>query len=78
MEVKSRCSLLGCGRTKLRSSGSHRVVWVGTAGAQDQPLFVSNVASHGSGGEKANVLSPPLINLGMGFVPSLWLSWWNK
>jgi hypothetical protein len=78
MEVKFRCSYLGCERTGLPSSGFYHAGWVDTVGARDQPLFVSNVASHGSGGEKTDVHSPPLINPGVGFESSLWLSWWHK
>jgi hypothetical protein len=74
MEVKSRCSFLGFRRTGQLSLGSHRARWVDAAGAWDQPLFVPNVASHGSDGEKTYVLSLPLINPGVGFEPSLWLS----
>jgi hypothetical protein len=51
MEVKSICSFLGCGRTGLLSSGSHRVRWVDVAGAQDRPLFMFNGTSRGSGDE---------------------------
>jgi hypothetical protein len=57
MEVKSRCFFLGCECTGLLSSGSHHAEWVDAAGAQDRPLFVSNVVSHGSGGKKADVHS---------------------
>jgi hypothetical protein len=78
MEVKSRCSFLGCGCTGLLSLGSHHVEWVDAAGARDHPLFMSNGTSHGSGSEKADVFSPPLINPGASFEPSLWLSWWHK
>jgi hypothetical protein len=78
MEVKSRCSILGCARTGLLSSGSHRDGWVDVAGARDRPLFMSKGTSHGSGYEQANVLSPPLNNSGTGFEPLLSLSWWHK
>jgi hypothetical protein len=78
MEVKSRHSLMSCGCTELLSSGSHRTGWVDIAGGQDRPLLLSNAVSHDSGSEKADVLSPPLINPGAGFEPSLWLSWWHK
>jgi hypothetical protein len=62
MEVKSRCSFLGYGRTELLSSVSHCAGWVDAVGAQDRPLFMLNVVSHGSSSEKADVLSPPLNN----------------
>jgi hypothetical protein len=78
MEVKSRCSFLGYGRTGLLSSGAHHTRWVDTAGARDRLLFVLNLVSHGSGGEKADVLSLPHINPGAGFKPSLWFSRWHK
>jgi hypothetical protein len=78
MLVKSRRSFLGCGHIRLLSSGSHHARWVDAAGAQDRPLLMSNVASHGSGGEKADVHSLPHINSGVGFKLSLWLSWWHK
>jgi hypothetical protein len=71
MEVKSRCSFLGYGRIELLSSGSHYAGWVDTTSAQDRPLFMLNVVSHGSSGEKADVLSPPLINTNVGFEQSL-------
>jgi hypothetical protein len=78
MMVKSRRSFLGCGCTGMLSSGSHRAGWVDAVDAWDWPLFVSNGTSHSSGGKKANVFSPPLINLGTCFEPSLWLSCWHK
>jgi hypothetical protein len=68
MEVKSKCSFQGCGRTGLLFG------WVDATGALDRPLFMSNVALYDSGGEKANVHSPPLINPDVSFKPSLWLS----
>jgi hypothetical protein len=66
------------GTPSYSSLGSHRAGWVDVAGARDRHLFVSNVASHGSGGKKADVLSSPLINPCAGFEPSIWLSWWHK
>jgi hypothetical protein len=71
MEVKTRCSFWGCGHTEWLSSASHRAGWVDAADARDQPLFVVSGTSHGLGGEKADVLSPPLINPGAGFKPPL-------
>jgi hypothetical protein len=43
-------------------------------GALDQPLFVESWALYGSGGEKVDALSTPLINSGAGSEPSLRLS----
>jgi hypothetical protein len=39
---------------------------------------MSNVASHGSGGEEVDVFSPSLINPGADLELSLWLSWSHK
>jgi hypothetical protein len=74
MEVKTRHSFQCCGRTRWLSSASHRARWVDATDAKDPPLFVVSGTSHDLSGKKANVLSPPLINLGVGFEPPLRLS----
>jgi hypothetical protein len=53
---------------------SHHARWVGVIGVWDQPLFMVSGTLHGLGSEKADTLSTPPINLGMGFESSLWLS----
>jgi hypothetical protein len=46
----------------------------GVIGVWDQPSSVVNGTLQGSGGKKANALSAPLINLGIGSEQSLQLS----
>jgi hypothetical protein len=74
MEVRTIRSFQGCECTRLLSLASHHIGWVDVAGAWDRPLFVASGMSYCSGGEKADVLSPPFINIGIGFEPSLQLS----
>jgi hypothetical protein len=74
MEVRTIRSFQGCERPRLLSSASHCIGWVDVAGAWDRPLFMASGMSYCSGGEKVDVLSPPFINLGVGFEPSLQLS----
>jgi hypothetical protein len=71
MEVKTKHSFWGCGCIERLSSASHRAGWADAADAQDPPLFLVSGTSHVLGGEKADVLSPPLINPGAGFKPSV-------
>jgi hypothetical protein len=66
MEVKTNHSFRRCGSAGRLSLASHRTGWVEAADAYP-PMFVVSGMSHGLGGEKADVLSPLLINPGAGF-----------
>jgi hypothetical protein len=72
--MKTTRSFQSCECNRSPSFVPQRAGWVGVTGALDQPLFMESWALYGSGGKKADALSMPLINQGMGYEPSLQLS----
>jgi hypothetical protein len=67
-------SFQSCEHDGLPSLVPHHAGWVSVTSMRDQPPFVASGTLHGSGGEKDDALSVPLINLGTGSEPSLQLS----
>jgi hypothetical protein len=72
--MKTTHSFQSCERDGPPSLAPHHAGSVGVTGVWDRPPFVVSRALHSSVGEKADALSVPLINPGVGSELSLQFS----